>query len=134
MNNRYLFIHMKYNVSFSTLTYTRVSSVKVGINGCSSTDIYRRFRNVCMLNNRTPGISVVHLLRVGVYLSVVFQNVLCPSHWWKPCYWYHPGRMLHIPVLCWWLYTHIFEMCWVYNLVQIYLPVVKKYSQQVQFP
>lgn len=56
------------------LTYTLVRSVKVSINGCSFTDIYMEFRNVYTLNNRTPGISVACLLRVGVYLSVVFQN------------------------------------------------------------
>lgn len=93
------FIHMKYNGSFSMLTYTLVSSVKVSINGCSFTDIYMEFINVYIPNKRTPGISVAQLLRAGVYLSVIFQNVFCPSHWWKLCYCCHPGRMLHIPVL-----------------------------------
>lgn len=56
-------------------------------------------------------------LRVGVYLSVVFENVFCLSHWWKLCYSCHPGRMLHIPVLWWWLYARIFKTCWIYSLV-----------------
>lgn len=51
---------MKYNGTFSMLTYTLFSSVKVSINGSSFTDIYMEFRNVYMLNNRTPGISVAH--------------------------------------------------------------------------
>lgn len=69
-------IHMKYNGSFSMLTYTLVSSVKVSINGCSFTDIHMKFRNVCMLSNRTLGVSVTNLLRVGVYLSVVPKCIL----------------------------------------------------------
>lgn len=71
------FIHMKYNGSFSMLTYTLVSSVKVSLNGCSFTDVYMKLRNVYMPNSRTPGISVAHLLKEGVYLSAVFQNVFC---------------------------------------------------------
>lgn len=36
-----------------------------------------KFKNVYMPNSRTPGISVAHLLKVGVYLSAVFLNVFC---------------------------------------------------------
>lgn len=67
---------MKYNGSFSMLTYTLVSSVKVSINGCSFIDIHMKSRNVCMLSNRTLGVSVTNLLRVGVYLSVVPKCIL----------------------------------------------------------
>lgn len=64
MNNKYFFFtHKKYNGSFSMLTYTLFSCVKVNVNGSSFTDIYMKFRNAYMLNNRTPVISAAHLLK-----------------------------------------------------------------------
>lgn len=54
---------MKYNGSFSMLTYTLFGSVKVSINGASFTYVYMKFRNAYMLNNGTPGISTAHLVK-----------------------------------------------------------------------
>lgn len=66
MNNKsffFFFFLNSYNGSFSVLTCTLFSSVKVSIAGSSSTDVYMKFRNACMLDNRIPGISIAHLFR-----------------------------------------------------------------------